>query len=211
MSQKLGEMLLKAGLVSEAQLKTGIETQKQVGGKLGTLLVKLRYIPEERLVNFLGRELNLPVLSLKHLVVSPQVSALMDVEVLERHLVLPLSKGEDGLRLAMADPLDFEAIDEVRFLTGMSVRAEVASRTNIQKAIDYYCHGQACAELEEAEKAQAAARKSGTLDAVAGTGAGSAALSGASPTATLQALVDLLVEKRVIEREELSAKLARIK
>lgn len=201
---------MRAGLVSEAQLKTGIETQKQVGGKLGTLLVKLRYIPEERLVNFLGRELNLPVLSLKHLVVSPQVSALMDVEVLERHLVLPLSKGEDGLRLAMADPLDFEAIDEVRFLTGMSVRAEVASRTNIQKAIDYYCHGQACAELVEAEKAQAEARKSGAAEGAV-AGAGSVPLGGASPTATLQALVDLLVEKRVIGREELSAKLARIK
>lgn len=210
MSEKLGEMLMRAGLVSEAQLKTGIETQKQVGGKLGTLLVKLRYIPEERLVNFLGRELNLPVLSLKHLVVSPQVSALMDVEVLERHLILPLSKGEDGLRLAMADPLDFEAIDEVRFLTGMNVRAEVASRTNIQKAIDYYCHGQDCQEIKEAEKAQAEARKSGAAEPAVAGGA-SVPLGGASPTATLQALVDLLVEKRVIGREELSAKLARIK
>jgi len=210
MSEKLGEMLMRAGLVSEAQLKTGIETQKQVGGKLGTLLVKLRYIPEERLVNFLGRELNLPVLSLKHLVVSPQVSALMDVEVLERHLILPLSKGEDGLRLAMADPLDYEAMDEVRFLTGMSVRAEVASRTNIQKAIDYYCHGQDCQEIKEAEKAQAEARKSGAAEAAV-AGAASVPLGGASPTATLQALVDLLVEKRVIGREELSAKLARIK
>ena len=193
----LGDMLVKAGLINESQLKMALETQKQIppGSKLGAILVKLRYVQEEKLANVLGEQLNLPVLGLKDLVVSPRVSSLIDLEVMEKKTLLPIRRTEDTLLLAAADPMDYTALDEVRFLTGLRTETAVASRSNIQKAIDYYFHGRPCKELQGAE----AARKEET--GRAGGAAGGAVK--ASPTVVLQALVEVLIAKKVVTREEL--------
>jgi len=203
MSEKLGEMLLKAKLLTESQLRTAMDTQKQVGGKLSVILVKLRMLPEEKLALCYGRQLNLPVLALKELVVSPKVSALMDVEVLEKHQILPIRKQEDELLIAVADPLDYDAIDEARFLTGLRTKTALATRSDIQKAIDFYFHGMPCAELSGAD----AVARSGEHAAVSGGRAGVRV----PPAQVLQALVDLLIDKKVIQREELAGKVNRAK
>lgn len=204
MSDKLGEMLLKANLITESQLKVALETQQQVGGKLGVILHKLRYIPEDAMVTFLGQQLNLPTMQIRDLVVSPKVSALMDVELLEKHQMLPIRRREDVLLLAVADPMDFNAVDEVRFLTGLRAELAVASRTNIQKAIDYYFHGLPCPELATADEE---VRTSGEHAAVSGGRAGVRV----APAQVLQALVDLLIEKKVITKEELAAMIGKAK
>ncbi|MCW8133391.1 MAG: hypothetical protein KIS92_23815 [Planctomycetota bacterium] len=204
MSDKLGEMLVRANLITESQLKTALETQQQVGGKLGVILHKLRYIPEDTMVTFLGQQLNLPTLQIRELVVSPKVSALMDVELLEKHQMLPIRRREDVLLLAVADPMDFNAVDEVRFLTGLRTELAVASRTNIQKAIDYYFHGLPCPELATADEE---VRTSGEHAAVSGGRAGVRV----PPAQVLQALVDLLIDKKVITKEELAAMIGRAK
>jgi type IV pilus assembly protein PilB len=190
----LGDMLLKVNLINESQLKMALETQKQVpGSKLGAVLVKLRYVQEDKLSAVVGEQMNLPVLGLKDLVVSPRVSSLLDLEVMEKKTVLPIRRTEDTLLVAAADPLDYGALDEVRFLTGLRTETAVASRTNIQKAIDYYFHGRPCKELQEAE----ALRK----DETGKSSAGGAVK--ASPTVVLQALVELLISKKVVTRDEL--------
>jgi type IV pilus assembly protein PilB len=196
----LGEMLVKGQQITESQLKMAQETQKQVAGaRLGTILVKLRYIDEEKLAAFLGKQLNLPVLQLKDLVCSPQVSALIDLEVMEKKMVLPIRRTEDALLVAADDPLDYNAFDEIRFLTGLRTETAVATRTDIQKAIDYYFHGRPCEELAGAEA------KRGATDASAGV-SGSKGTS-ATPTEVLQALVELLISKGVVTREELTGRL----
>ena len=204
MSDKLGEMLLKGKLLTESQLKTATDTQKQVGGKLGAILVRLRMIPDDKLVQFLGSQLGLPVLTLKELAVSRKVSALMDVEVLEKHQMLPIRKQEDELLVAVSDPLDYDAIDDVRFLTGLRTKVAVATRADIQKAIDFYFHGLPCTELSQADDAV----KSGEYPATAGGGRTGVRVP---PAQVLQALVDLLIEKKVIQRDELAAKVSRFK
>ena len=192
----LGDMLLKAQVTTESQLKMALETQKQVpGSKLAAVLVKLRYVQEDRLASVLGEQMNLPVLGLKDLVVSPKVSSLIDLEVMEKKTILPIRRTEDTLLVAAADPLDYAALDEVRFLTGLRTETAVASRANIQKAIDYYFHGRPCKELQAAE----AARKE---DASRAGAAGGGAVK-ASPTVVLQALVELLIAKKVVTREEM--------
>lgn len=205
MSEKLGEMLVKGLLITEADLRIAQETQRQVGGRLSVVLVKLRILPEERLVDFLGSQLNLPRLRLKELVVSPKVSALLDVEVLEKHNVLPIRRTEDTLVLATSDPLDLDALDEVRFLTGLRLDLVVAARSHIQKAIDYYCHAAPCPELSEAEEAL---RSPGRTPAAA---SGSAQAVRVAPAKVLQTLIDLLIDKKVIAREELAARCAKAK
>jgi len=197
----LGEMLVKGQQITESQLKMAQETQKQVAGaRLGTILVKLRYIDEEKLAAFLGKQLNLPVLKLKDLVCSPQVSALIDLEVMEKKMVLPIRRTEDALLVAADDPLDYNAFDEIRFLTGLRTETAVATRTNIQKAIDYYFHGRPCEELSSEESSRRAAVESGN-DQTPSKG------TAAAPTQVLQALVELLITKGVVTREELTSRL----
>jgi hypothetical protein len=111
--------------------------------------------------------------------------------------------------LAMADPLDCTVLEEVRFLTGLRIEQSVASHSEIQKAIDYYCHSRPCKELEEAEKAFRAS----SVRSLSGRGEGSerAVLRDdrAPVRARLDALVDLLAEKNIIRREELEERLGR--
>ena len=197
MSSKLGEMLLSKKVITEAQLKSALEMQQQIGGKLGLILVKLRYVSEDQLAALLGEQLKIPVLKLADLVVQPSVSALVDVEVLEKHLVLPIRKTGEALLVAAVDPSDLDGVDELKFVTGLKIDLAVASRSNLIKAIDYYFHGKTCVEIRESEKAKGVA--SGQHQAVpSGTRA--------SPQAVLQALTDLLIEKKVITRDDLLAK-----
>jgi len=200
MSLKLGEMLVANKVISDAQLAKALETQKQVGGKLGVILVKLRFVTEEQLASLLGTQMKLPIMELKNLVVYPNVSALLDVEVLEKNQVLPIKlNGDTSLLVAVADPLDLDAIDNLQFLTGLRIETAVATRSNILKAINYYFHGTPCPEIQATEKERGVA--SGQHPAV-GSG------TRASPQAVLQALTELLIEKKLITHEELLAKLA---
>lgn len=207
MKDRLGDLLVKCGAITVRQLESAHETQKKVGGKLGVILVKLRHIAENDLVVALADQLELPCLRLKDLVVSPAVSALLDVELLEKHMILPIRRDQDTLMLAMADPLDCPILDEVRFLTGLRIEIAVAGHSEIQKAIDYYCHSRPCKELEEAEKAFRAS----SVKSMSGRGTspqGIAAKNADTPDAAkLEALVDLLVEKNIIRREELEERL----
>jgi type IV pilus assembly protein PilB len=198
MSIKLGEMLLNNKVITEAQLKDALEKQQQIGGKLGTILTKLRYVTEDQFAKFLSEQLKIPLFQLPDLVVHPSVSALMDVELLMKHQVVPIKKSEDRLLVAAADPMDLDGLDDIHFVTGLRVEAGVATRTNILKAIDYYFRGKPCPEITNAEIAKGvtsgmhAAVKDGTTRA--------------SPQAVLQALVELLIEKKLITQQELLAK-----
>jgi len=199
MSLKLGEMLVANKVISEAQLAKALETQKQVGGKLGVILAKLRFVNEEQLAAFLGAQMKLPVLDLANLVVMPNVSALVDVEVLEKNQILPIRRTNETLVVAVADPLDLDGVDNLQFVTGLRIETAIASRAHILRAIDYYFHGRACPEIQETEKARGIA--SGQHPAItAGTHA--------TPQAVLQALTDLLIEKKLITHDELLTKLS---
>lgn len=217
MSAKLGQLLLKAGLIDEQRLERALCMQKEIGGKLGTVLVKLRFVPEDKLTQFLGTQFNMPVMKLKDLVVSQRVSPLLDVEVLEKHQVLPIRLDGDTLLLAVSDPLDLPALDEIRFLTRMRVECAVASRSDIQKAIDYYFNGRSCEELKQAEKAVLEAERSATnrksIEVPPAEKAPGPAneknlaakkKTDADPVRMIKELSALLVEKRVVSAKELS-------
>lgn len=196
---KLGEMLVGGKLLTAAQLKNALETQKHIGGKLGTIVVKLRYLSEDQLSAFLAGQLKVPLFKLKDLVLEPRVSALVDAEILEKYQVLPIRRAGDVLLVAAVDPLDLDGLDELHFLTGLRIEAAVASRADVLRAIGYYFHNKPCAEIQQAEAAAGVA--SGAHPAVKGG-------TKATPQAVLQALTELLIEKRVITQEELLTRVA---
>ncbi len=206
MSDRLCEILSSSGKVDVTQLKTARETQDKVGGNLGVILVKLRYLTEQQLVDVLAEAMKLEKLQLQDLIVAPAVSALMDVEVLEQHMVLPLQRSEKELTVATADPLDGKAEDEIKLLTGLSPKFSIATRTDIQKAIDYYCHSKPCEVLEQAEQGKRKLKSVTEKGFIRSSAAAETPDSSVPPL--LRALIELMIEKKLITREELAERTA---
>jgi len=152
---KLGELLIKEGLITEAQLEKAITIQRQEGGRLGEILIKTGILKEDQLVAILSKQLGIPYFSLGTGMLKP--AADQDLEHLitqdfgRRNLVLPLSRTLRSLTVAMADPLDLILIDNVKKLTGCEVNPVIATKSDIMKAIEEF-YGKS-AMLKEAVEA----------------------------------------------------------
>src|SRR5215510_16614372 len=104
MAVKLGEMLLKAGLVSEAQLQEALEAQKKNGGKLGYNIVKLGFVTEDEITQLLSDQYGVPSINLRHFQIEDVVIQLIPTEVAQKYLVDPVNRTGATLTIAMADP-----------------------------------------------------------------------------------------------------------
>jgi type IV pilus assembly protein PilB len=152
---KLGELLVQAKRVSDDQLKKAVDMQRILGGKLGTVIVKLGFITDEDLTRFLAKQENLPIADLDQIVIPANLVQSLPREVLERHQVMPIRSKDGVLTLAMSDPTDFEAIDEIQFLAGCTIDITMASRAQITRCLQqFYEEGQKPAgKAAEASKA----------------------------------------------------------
>ncbi len=152
---RLGELLVKEGLLSEAQLEKAINFQRQEGGRLGEILVKLGFIKEDQMVRVLGNQLGMPYFSLGTGMLKPAVDQelekLIPHEFASKNLVLPLSRTLKSLTVAMADPLDLILIDNLRKLTSCEINPVIATKSDIAKAIEqFYGKGKMFEEAVEA-------------------------------------------------------------
>lgn len=135
---QLGEMLVRVNLVTPEQLDEALALQKTAGGRIGSILVKLGYISEEQIASFLGRQYGVPPVDPNKGTIDPAVLKLVPAEVARKRLLIPLSRSGSILTVAMADPSDIFAIDEVRFITGHYIQPMVAPDTSIQNALNRY-------------------------------------------------------------------------
>jgi type IV pilus assembly protein PilB len=135
MSGKLGEILLKENLISPEQLKQALEHQKATGGRLGNSLVKLGFLGDEDVTAVLSRQYGVPSINLAYFEVDANVIKLIPMETAIKYLVLPLSRVGSSLTLAMVDPTNVFAMDDIKFMTGFNVEPVVASETAIMEAI----------------------------------------------------------------------------
>ncbi len=133
---RLGEMLVRANLITPEQLDEAIALQKTADGRIGLILVKLGYISEEEIASFLGRQYGVPSVALGTVKIDPAVLKLVPAEVARKHLLIPLSRSGSILTVAMADPSDIVAIDEVRFITGHNIQPMVAPNISIQNTLN---------------------------------------------------------------------------
>ncbi len=133
-TQRLGELLLENGLIDDQQLTEGLEAQDEMGGRLGSNLVRMGYIDEAQLASFLGRQLGLPCLTKLERVSSDAVRR-VPKSIAIKYQVVPISVNDRDLGLAMADPANLEAIDAVSFSTGLRVRPAVAPEVLIEYAL----------------------------------------------------------------------------
>ncbi len=136
MSQRLGELLVKEKLVTPEQLNEAIKAQRDSNGRLGTAVVKLGYASDEDVTRCLSRQYGIPAVDLSDLEIDPVVVKLIPYETAKRHTVLPLSRAGATLTMAMADPANVYAIDEIKFMTGFNVEPMIASETAVIRAIE---------------------------------------------------------------------------
>ncbi len=149
MAVKLGEMLLKAGLISQPQLQEALEAQKKNGGKLGFNLVKLGYVKEDDITQLLSDQYGVPSINLRHFEIDESVIDLVPSEVAQKYLVLPVNRTGATLTIAMADPTNVFAMDDIKFMTGYNVEPVVASEIAIRESIERYYGSAHALELKK--------------------------------------------------------------
>jgi type IV pilus assembly protein PilB len=139
---RLGEMLVKEGLITASQLEKAISVQRQEGGRLGAIVVKLGMLKEDQMVSTLAKQLNIPYFSLGTGMLKPAadqgLDRLISQEFALRNSVLPLSRTLRSITVAMSDPLDLITIDNLRKLTGCEINPVIATKSDIVKAIEEF-------------------------------------------------------------------------
>ncbi len=135
-SRRLGDLLVKEGLINQEQLQRALADQKGSNEKLGSILVRLDIINEDQLIAFLSKQYGIPSITLTQLDVDVEVVKLVPAQIARKYEVLPIKRAGNQLTLAMADPTNVFAVDDVGFMTNLQVVPVVASQGAIRKAID---------------------------------------------------------------------------
>jgi type IV pilus assembly protein PilB len=135
-SRRLGDLLVKEGLINQEQLQRALADQKGSNEKLGSILVRLDIINEDQLIDFLSKQYGIPSITLTQLDVDVEVVKLVPAQIARKYEVLPIKRAGNQLTLAMADPTNVFAVDDVGFMTNLQVVPVVASQGAIRKAID---------------------------------------------------------------------------
>ncbi len=138
MSAKLGEILVRENLISSQQLREALEYQRGSGGRLGSNLVKLGIISDDVITAVLSRQYGVPSINLELFQIEEDTIKLISQEVALKYSVLPISKVGATLTLAMADPTNVFAMDDIKFMTGLNVEPVIASEASLQIAIGKY-------------------------------------------------------------------------
>src|SRR5574341_1578113 len=138
MPVKLGELLLKENMVTPQQLQEALNHQKMGGGKLGKAFVSLGFVKDEEITSLLSRQYGVPSINLDHFEVDPTIIKIIPAETARKYQVLPLSRSGAVLTIAMADPTNVFAMDDIKFMTGYNVEPVVASEGAIEDAIERY-------------------------------------------------------------------------
>jgi len=133
---RLGEMLVKATLITKEQLQKALQQQETSGGRIGSNLVRLGFISEDDITSFLSRQYGVPSINLSHFEIDQIVIKLIPSEIAQKHQVIPINRTGNVLTVAMADPSNIFAIDDIKFMTGFKVEPVVAAETSIKNAIN---------------------------------------------------------------------------
>ncbi len=141
MSGRLGAMLVSSGLITDDQLKKALTSQKTEGGRLGSILVKMGFVQEDKLMTFLSKQYGVPYVDLSKFEVNPAVIKHIPAEVAQKYRIMPINRAGATITIAMVDPSNIFAIDDIKFMTGYNVEAVVATEGAIVEAIKKYYGG----------------------------------------------------------------------
>src|SRR5687768_14905744 len=156
MAVRIGELLLKEKRITPAQLQEALNYQKTNGGKLGFNLVKLGFVKDEEITALLSKQYGVPSINLTQFEIDASVIKLIPSETAHKYQIVPLSRAGATLTIAMTDPTNVFAMDDIKFMTGYNVEPVVASETAVTDAINRYYPttpaGRPIVEKKQAEK-----------------------------------------------------------
>jgi type IV pilus assembly protein PilB len=138
MAVRIGELLLKEKLITAEQLQQALSQQKSNGGKLGYNLVKMGFVKDEQITSLLSKQYGVPAISLAQFKIDPTIVKLVPTETARKYQMIPLSRSGSTLTIAMTDPTNVFAMDDIKFMTGYTVEPVVASEVAITDAIEKY-------------------------------------------------------------------------
>ncbi|BCS80715.1 GspE/PulE family protein [Anaerocellum diazotrophicum] len=158
--RKIGELLLEAGIITRQQLEEALQIQKKTGKKIGEILVEKGYITEDEILEVLEFQLGIPHVKLDQYVIDPEVVNLVSESIARRHTLIPIQLKDDKLVVAMADPLNIFAIEDVSIYSGKNVQPVIAKASEIKRQIErFYGKQEALKAIEELKKEGSSQRK----------------------------------------------------
>jgi type IV pilus assembly protein PilB len=134
--KRLGEILLESKIITEEQLSEGLKEQKNRRQKIGQILVSLGYVTKEQIANALSEKLNIPIIPCEKIEIDTELKNIIPKNIAEKYNIIPIKKEENVLTIAMADPLDYKAIDDISFMTRLKINTLMAYEWAIHKAIE---------------------------------------------------------------------------
>jgi type IV pilus assembly protein PilB len=137
-AERLGELLIRKEMITDDQLAKAVTEQKKDGIRLGAALIRLGYIQETDLAGFLSKHYGVPSINLADFQIDPAVIELVPAEVVQKYQLVPVNRAGSTLIVAMSDPSNIFAIDDIKFMTGYNVEVVVAAEAAIKAAIDEY-------------------------------------------------------------------------
>jgi type IV pilus assembly protein PilB len=141
MALRIGELLLKERRITPEQLQEALAYQKQQGGKLGTALVHLSFVRDDDIIALLSKQYGVPSINLEQFDIDPAIVKLIPVETAQKYQIIPLSRVGATLTIAMSDPTNVFAMDDIKFMTGYNIEPVVATEKAVQDAILKYYAG----------------------------------------------------------------------
>src|SRR5215470_1541254 len=141
MAVRIGELLLKEKLITPDQLQQALAQQKANGGKLGFNLVKMGFVKDEQITALLSKQYGVPSINLAQFKIDPTIVKLVPTETARKYQIIPLSRSGSTLTIAMTDPTNVFAMDDIKFMTGYTVEPVVASEVAITEAVEKYYPG----------------------------------------------------------------------
>jgi len=199
---KLGRLLVEAKLITEEQVKKAVDFQKVVGGKLPAVIVKLGYITDEQITNFIAKRQNLRIAELDKVVLPANLIKRVPRELIEKHTCMPIAFRDGVLSLAVVDPTDIEALEEIQLATDYKIEVALATRASISKAINQFFYAEKPVEEKSKDQLLKELEESPLPKEIDER----ASREGVSRAQLQRALIRLLIEKRIISEEELIKK-----
>jgi len=167
MASKLGQILIASGVITEEQLNEALKLQKKSGGRLGANLVKLGHITEDKLVTFLSKQYGMSAINLSEYKIDAAVLKLIPADMAKKYMIMPLTRIGATLTVAMADPSNIFAVDDIKFMTGYNVEVVIATESALINAITTYYGGKGEGLVAAKAKAQTQAPVQATSAAAA--------------------------------------------
>lgn len=137
-NKKLGELLIEEGIINQRQLDKALAIQQEKGGLIGEILVDLGFVKEGDIAKSLTAQYGFPYLPLNNYDINPEIIAIIPVRVARQYLLIPIDKIGNNLTIAMSNPLNIQAVEDVELLSGCSVQTFVSTSSDIKRAIEKY-------------------------------------------------------------------------